>query len=398
MKYLILIPDGLADEKIPELDNKTPVEYASTPNFEFFALQGFRGFVNTIPDSIKQPGSDTANLSLLGYDPEKFKNLGRGPLEALSVGIDLKDTDVVYRANCVLFENEIMKSSNSYHIESDLSYQFIDYINDNIKIPGIKFFKGVGYRHLMKIDTTVVNDLFVEKIETVPPHNIVDEKIKDNLPTGPGSVFLIKVMNHISDILKEAKLNLNTKHKVSTLWFWGGGKKIEFKKFSDIWGVKGAVISGVDLINGIGRGIGFEVIKVEGATAYYDSNFYNKINAAIKALEKFDLVYLHTEATDEAGHDKDYAQKVKMIEKFDAGILKPAKDYFIANKDNLRVLISPDHPTPVRLGYHTNLPVPFIMAGADIISTGHDSYSENMVSDKNFHSGHSMMRYFLKGV
>lgn len=395
MKYLILVPDGLADERLPELDNKSPIEYAHTPNFDFFADEGLRGFVRTIPESIKQPGSDTANLSLLGYAPEKFKNLGRGPLEALSVGIDLKDTDIVYRANCVTIEDNNMKSSNSFHIESDLSYKYIDYINENLNIKGIEFYKGVGYRHLMKIDSSVIPDFNVEEVETTPPHNIVGEEIFKYLPKGKTSEFLIKIMNRIHEILLDCDLNINTQHIVSHLWFWGGSRKIDFKDFYSIWTKKGAVISGVDLINGIGRGIGFDILRVEGATAYYDSNFLNKINTAISALDKYDLIYVHTEATDEAGHDKNCKQKIKMIEKFDTEILGPVKEFYLANKDKLRILISPDHPTPVKLGYHTNLPVPFICAGAGIKKTGNKTYSEYMVSDLNFSSGQEMLKYFF---
>jgi 2,3-bisphosphoglycerate-independent phosphoglycerate mutase len=395
MKYLILVPDGLADEKLSEFDNKSPVEYANTPNFDFFAEEGMTGFVRTIPESIKQPGSDTANLSLLGYNPEEFNNLGRGPLEALSVGIDLKDSDVVYRANCVTIENGIMKSSNSSHIESDLSYKYIDYINENFKMDGIKFYKGVGYRHLMKIDTDIIKDFKVKEIETTPPHNIVGEKIKDYLPKGKTSDILNTIMNELTELFKNVELNNNSKHIVSSMWFWGGSAKISIKKFDTIWNKKGAVISGVDLINGIGRAIGFDVLKVEGATAYYDSNFYNKINTALSALKNYDLIYVHTEATDEAGHDKDFKQKVKMTEKFDKEILGPAKEYYESNKDDLRIMISPDHPTPVRLGYHTNLPVPFIIAGAGINKSGNNYFSESMKTENHFESGNEMLKFFF---
>ena len=177
IKYFIIVPDGAADERYKEYNNLSPLEYAKTPNLDFFMENGIGGIVRTIPISIKEPGSDTANLSLLGYDPEKFKNLSRGPLEALSQNIELSDDDVIFRANCVTIKNNKMISSNAGHIPSELSFKFIDYINENLKIDGISFFKGVGYRHLLKIDLKKIKNFKVEKIECTPPHNIVGKNI-----------------------------------------------------------------------------------------------------------------------------------------------------------------------------------------------------------------------------
>lgn len=395
IKYFILVPDGMADERIPALNNKSPLESAKIENFNFFLKQGIAGFVRTIPPSIKEPGSDAANLSILGYNPEQYKNLGRGPLEALSIGLNLEDSDLIFRANCVTIKNNVMISSNSNHIKSELSFKFIEYINEHLNIPGIEFYKGVGFRHILRIDTKLNPEIDISKLQCTPPHNIVDSQIDEYLPKGRGAEFLINLMNRIEELLKNCDLNNDLKFPVTTMWLWGGGKKIFLKNFEEIWGIKGAMISAVDLLNGIAFGIGFDILKVSGATGYYDSNFLNKSKTAIENIWKYDLIYLHTEAPDEAGHDKNYFKKIEMIEKFDREILEPIKKFYLQNSDNLRILILPDHPTPVRLGYHTNDAVPFIICGAGINSGQNDVFSEFIKPDFTFNSGTELLRYFL---
>ena len=400
MKYFILLCDGMSDYPLEKLGGLTPMQAAKKPNMDRLAKISELGLVKTVQDSMK-PASDVANLSILGYNPEIYYS-GRSPLEAGSIGVDMKPTDVSFRCNLVTLseeENFLDKTMIDYcagDISSEESAVLIEHINRNLGMPPFSFYSGVSYRHLLIWDKGTV-----EVGSLTPPHDILDKKIAPFINENPNSKALYALMEKSCELLKEHAVNLERikkgKHPANSIWLWGEGTRRDFPPFKEKYSLKGAMISAVDLLKGIGKFIGMDVINVPGATGYLDTNFEGKVNAAINALKSgTDLVYLHVEAPDECGHRGETEGKVKAIELIDGLILKPFLDAF-ANED-IKILICPDHPTPLSIRTHTNEPVPYLIYNSASKQKGADAFTEYFAeaSGNYISEGHKLMEMFLK--
>lgn len=397
IKYIVLVCDGMADYPIKELGERTPMEAAKTPNMNFIAKHGRLGRVKTIPDGFT-PGSDVAQISIFGYDPKKYYT-GRGPLEAANLGVELEDDDVAFRCNLVTVSGGKLTDYSAGHISSKEAGILIKFIDEHLGTNRIKFYPGISYRHLMVAKRGA--DAHLENIQCKPPHDITGQEIALNLPKGDSSGTLIKLMEESREILAKHEINLVRldlkENPANMIWLWGQGKRPNMPKFSEKYDLTGSVISAVDLIKGLGRLLGLEVINVPGATGYYDTNYEGKAKAALKSLEKNDFVFVHVEAADEAGHNGDLREKITAIERFDhlvlGNILKAFK-----HKHNFRILVLPDHATPVSRKTHASDPVPFGIFGQDVVARGFLNYSEKeaLKSDLYFEKGHELMDYFIK--
>lgn len=346
MKYFILLCDGAADEPLKELGEKTPLEYAHTENMDRIA-GGFTGMVRNVPQGM-EPASDIANMSILGYDPKKYYT-GRAPLELAARNIPLKENDAAYRCNFVTIENGVMKDYSAGHLSTEESEKLVAVLNENTD-SGWCFFPGVSYRNSLIWEGGDV-------VSTTPPHDISDKHILPFLPKGE----LLMVMEKVHPLLRNHPVNLRRRKKelneANYIWLWGGGKKPSFPPFKEKFKKTGAMVSAVDLMRGIARLIGFKVMDVEGATGFIDTNYKGKVEAAFKALEDVDLVYIHVEAPDEAGHMGDVELKIRAIELFDKEVVERVLDF--SQDKEVRILLLPDHPTPIALKTHTINPVPF---------------------------------------
>ncbi len=397
MKYIVLVGDGMADYPIKELDNRTPLEVARTPNMDFIAKHGRLGRIKTIPKKMA-PASDVANISILGYDPSKYYT-GRGPLEAANLGIELQDEDVAFRCNLVTATADTLVDYSAGHISSKEAAILIKFIDQNLGSDRIKFYPGVSYRHLMLIKNAAEERL--QDLECKPPHDITGKIISKNLPKGEGADILIKLMQDSRKILESHEINLVRidlkENPANMIWLWGQGRKLSMPKFQDKYGLEGSVISAVDLIKGLGKILGLDVIKVAGATGYYDTDYEGKAKAALKSLEKKDFVFLHVEAPDEAGHNGDLREKITAIERFDQLIVGTILKAFKRRK-NFRILVLPDHATPISIRTHTSDIVPFGIFGKGVIGRGFLNYSEKEAekSDLYFEKGYTLMDYFIR--
>ncbi|MFA5062506.1 MAG: cofactor-independent phosphoglycerate mutase [Candidatus Omnitrophota bacterium] len=399
MKYIVLVCDGMSDYPIPELGERTPLEAAKTPNMDFIAKHGRLGRVKTIPEGFI-PGSDVAQISIFGYDPRKYYT-GRGPLEAANLGIKLEDDDVAFRCNLVTVAADRLTDYSAGHISSKEAAILIERIDSILGTNRIKFYPGISYRHIMVAKRGA--DEHLEKLRCKAPHDISGEKILENLPKGDSSEIITKLMEDSRQILGKHEINLVRidlkENPANMIWLWGQGKQPNMPSFTDKYGLNGSVISAVDLIKGLGRLLGLEVINVPGATGYYDTNYEGKAIAALNSLKNHDFVFVHVEAADEAGHNGDLREKITAIERFDqlilGRILKSLK-----NKHNFRIMILPDHATPVAKKTHTKDVVPFGVFGQDIVARGFLEYSEkeSLKSDLYFDKGHELMDYFIKGA
>lgn len=361
MKYVIILADGMAGAPIRELDGKTTLAYANTPMMDELAGKGTIGLVKTVPDHMK-PGSDVANLSVLGYDPDQFYS-GRSPLEALSVGVQMKDTDVVFRCNIVTLSEEESYEEKTIvdHSSGEISTEDADILMDAVRqafdSDEIRFYTGTSYRHI-----TVWNQ--GEVLDMEPPHDHLGCKAGAYLPAHP---MFRDMMKRSYDILNNHPLNIQRaqqgKNKANSLWFWGAGVKPQLQNFKEKTGLSGAMISAVDLLKGIAVGAGMKVIEVPGATGSLDTNYDGKAQAALDALLKdnLDFVYIHVEAPDEMGHQGNMHHKIEAIENIDSKIIAPIIEKLDQSGEEYRLLILPDHPTPVYLRTHTSDPVPYIL-------------------------------------
>ncbi|MBU2541321.1 MAG: cofactor-independent phosphoglycerate mutase [Candidatus Omnitrophica bacterium] len=398
MKYIFLVPDGMADVEIRQLKGRTPLEVAKTPNMDFLASSGKVGMVQTVPKGLL-PASDVANLSLLGYDPLEYYT-GRAALEAAHLGINLSADEVAFRCNLITASNDDkLLDYSAGHISTKEAQVLIKFLNKKIGSDAIRFFSGTSYRNLVVINKSVFHDK--GKIICQPPHDIMTKPIKTNLPKGKGSQVLIKLMNDSCSCLKDHKVNHVRidlgENPANMIWLWGEGQLPKMPSFESLFGIKGAVISAVDLIKGIGKIIGLKVIDVPGATGYYDTNFSGKAQYAIDALQSCDFVFVHVEATDEAGHNGDLRQKITMIERFDNLIVGPLLEA-AKHMSGVRILVSPDHPTPISLRTHTNKPVPFVIFGAGIEADKAMAFSERIArqSELVFDKGFELIKYLIK--
>ena len=364
MKYIVVLADGMADYPLEALGGKTPLDFAKTPNFDYMSSKGTMGLVKTVPDTLS-PGSDTANLSVMGYDPEKYYS-GRSPFEAASIGIPLELTDITFRCNVVTlseeepYENKRVIDHSADEITTEEATELIKTINEHFKNNVLEFFPGISYRHILVWHNAP------KDYKLVPPHDILEKEIKNYLPTGADSSILLDMMKKSYEILKDHPINLNRKARglrpANSIWLWGEGHKPELSAFYDKYKVKGSVISAVDLIKGLGVCSGMKVVEVEGATGNVHTNYTGKAKAALKELEQGqDFVYIHVEAPDECGHRAEIDNKVLSIEKIDEEIVGYILNELGAKKEEFKLMVLPDHPTPISLRTHTLDAVPFVI-------------------------------------
>ncbi|MFA5927681.1 MAG: cofactor-independent phosphoglycerate mutase [Candidatus Margulisiibacteriota bacterium] len=363
MKYIILIGDGMADD-----GELTPLMEANIPNINRLAKEGQTGLVNVIPDNML-PGSDVSNMSIMGYNPHLFYT-GRGPLEAASIGVDLNPDDVAYRCNFVTIKHNIMEDFTAGHIKTIEAQEMIKLLNKELGTDRIRFYTGKSYRNLM-----VVKDGPID-FEATPPHDITGKDVREYLPQGQDSQL-------ISDLMEMSKRIFPGKYP-SQIWLWGQGRKPVMPSFQSKTGLTGAVITGVDLIMGIGRLIGLETPKVPGATGYYDTDYNAKADEALKVLKEKDFVFIHVEAPDEAGHEGNRPEKIRAIENIDEKILGKLLRELPSIDPEYRILIMPDHPTPLNIMTHTREAVPYVLWGKGIVQDSSERYNERDVNKANY--------------
>lgn len=364
MKYVIVLGDGMADRPIAELDNKTPLEYAKTPMMDKLAQKGELGLVHTIPEGMK-PGSDTANLSVLGYDPQKYYS-GRSPLEALSIGVPMKDTDVALRCNIVTlseeedtYEKRHMIDHSSDEISTEDAAILLEAVKKELEDDIMKFYVGTSYRHCLIWDKG-------EVVELAQPHDILGQCIENYVPVNYERLY--EMMKKSYDILVNHPINIERKakglHPANSCWFWGAGTKPALSSFEEKTGKKGAMISAVDLLKGIAVGASMKVIEVEGANGGLHTNYEGKAQAALEVLlgdGSCDFVYVHLEGPDEMGHQGSVEKKLQAIEWLDERIVTPIVEGLQAAGEDFRILILPDHPTPICIRTHSSEPVPYVL-------------------------------------
>ncbi len=406
MKYIVLLGDGMADRPHADLGGKTCLQAASTPNLDQLATLGQTGMVHTIPPGFP-PGSDVANLTVMGYEPGKYYT-GRSPLEAASIGVELGPDDVAFRCNLVTLRitggkssgsgrKAIMEDFSAGHISTQEARLLIEEIESKLGSDRIRFYPGVSYRHLM------IWKGGKDRIECTPPHDIQDKSIQDYLPRGDGDDIINSLMEGSIDFLQAHPVNKTRqeagKRMANSIWLWGQGRRPNMPTFREKYGLEGAMISAVDLMKGIGIYAGFEVINVPGATGWIDTNYVGKAEHALWALKTKDIAYVHVEAPVEAGHTGDLKNKIKAIEDFDefivGNIIHGMKQF-----DEYRILALPDHPTPVGIRTHSNDPVPFVIYDNTRERTSEPvPYDERLGERKDaliFKEGHALMDYFLK--
>jgi len=396
VKYAVLVPDGMADKPLEQLAGKTPLEVAETPNMDYLVSRGMLAQVETIPPDLA-PASDVANLSILGYDPKTYYT-GRAPLEAAHLGIDLKEGEIAFRCNLVTVADDRMADYSAGHITSAEASVLIKALNAALGSQNIEFFAGVSYRHLLLLKSADVAGLAA--CACTPPHDILGQEIAGHLPRGKGADVLRDLMERSKPALAGHEINKVRvdlgENPANMIWLWGQGLKPRIPSFKEKFHLTGAVISAVDLIKGMGRVMGLEVIDVPGATGYYDTNYEGKAAAGLKALDRLDFVFIHVEATDEAGHNGDLRMKITSIERFDKMIVGPFAEKVKKGAD-LRLMVLPDHATPVALRKHIADSVCVVMAGPGISHNGFSvlTEAEGYKSPQHF-KGHELMEEFLR--
>ena len=402
MKYLVLLCDGMADTPVELLGGKTPMQVADKPNIDALGKKAYVGMCRTVAKGLK-PGSDVANLSVMGYDPKECYT-GRSPLEAASIGIDLKDTDVTLRCNLVTlsddepYEAKTMIDYCAGDISTAEAAEIIKTVDEVFGKPPYRFYSGVSYRHCLLVDggTTDLGDM-------TPPHDISGRVIGGYLSRSANAAPLIDLMKKSYALLKDHPVNKERAARglrpANSIWLWGEGTKPAVENFESKFGVKAAVVSAVDLLKGIGKCAGMEVPEVPGATGYIDTDFEGKASAGIKAFkEGCDLVYMHFEAPDECGHRAEPENKVKSIEYIDKRALAPILDYLNSCGEDYRILVMPDHPTPIATKTHSSEPVPFLIYDSKTAETGVDSFTEAAAKGTGVfvEYGPDMMKMLLK--
>lgn len=364
MKYIILQGDGMADYPLEALGGRTPLEAARTPNMDWLAARGVFGMAHVIPKGFP-PGSDVGNMSIMGYDPAVY-HTGRSPLEAASLGVALGPQDIAFRCNLVTIggsgDDSFMEDFTAGHIGTDEAAEIIRDLGRELGGEGIEFFPGVSYRHLM------VWRNGQEKMETTPPHDITDQKIAGYLPKGSGAERLLRLMETSRSILAAHRVNQKRRseghRQATTIWLWGQGRAPALPPLTQRFGIRGGVISAVDIINGLGVYAGLERIYVPGITGFLDTNYRGKGEYGVRSLDKNDFVFIHVEAIDEAGHMGDVEKKIQALEDFDEKVVGTVLKGMAHRKD-WRVLLMPDHPTAIKLKTHVAEPVPFVLYSAE---------------------------------
>ena len=370
MKYLIVVPDGSADNPIDSLGGKTPLEAADLPCMDSLASRGEIGSARTVPEGIS-PGSDSANLSVMGYDPRRYLT-GRSPLEAASIGLEMTDSDISFRANLITvdpdgaeeYEDFVVRDHAAGDITTEEAAELVEALNDKLAEDGLYIHLGTGYRQCMIVDRSHPNGHTDYKC--VPPHDILDKRAGEYLPKGKGADHLINMMKESYEILKDHPVNkariARGLNPANSLWIWGQGTRPQLPDFNEKYGVDGAVISAVDLIKGIALFAGLEVLKVDGINGTKHTNFSGKAEAAIEAYRNGkNFIYMHIEGTDECSHQGDLAGKIKCAEDIDSKVVKPIYEYLRDSGDDFKILVIPDHRTPLAIRTHSSDPVPFLI-------------------------------------
>lgn len=398
MKYIVVLGDGMADEPIEKLGGKTPLEYADTATMDAMSKQSEIGMIHTIPEGMS-PGSDTANLSVLGYDPKKYYT-GRSPLEALSIGVDMKDTDVALRCNLVTvstddlpYEEKTIIDHSSGEISTEDAALLLEAVRKELETDTYKFYVGTSYRHLTIWDKGDV-------VPLTPPHDVLGQKIGKYLPQDE---MLRKMQEKSYKILSSHPINIERMKKgqnpANSIWFWGAGTRPCVTSFEEKNHKKGAMISAVDLLKGIAIGADMKVIEVEGANGGLDTNYEGKAEAAVDVLlnQNYDMVYIHVEAPDEMGHQGSVEKKIQAIENLDSRVIKIVKDALDRSGEDYRILVMPDHPTPICVRTHTSNPVPYMLYDSTDKKEGTLDYNEKAGKESGLFmaDGHEMMRYLL---
>ncbi len=402
MKYLVMLCDGMADEKSDVLGGKTPMELANKPMMEALAKKGEVGLARTVEDGMS-PGSDVANLAVLGYDAKKYYS-GRSPLEAASIGIDLKDTDVTFRCNLVTlseeedYEDKTILDYCADDISTEEARKIIETVEAELGDDEFKFYSGVSYRHCLVWDNGNA-----KPGKLTPPHDITGREIKDYLPTDVAREKLLPLMKKSYEFLKDHPVNKERvargKRPANSIWLWGEGTKPLLDSFEELYGVKGSMISAVDLLKGIAICAKMKSVDVDGATGYIDTNFEGKAQAAIDEFRSgAELVYVHVEAPDECGHRFEAENKVKAIELIDKKVLTPIVKALETDGEDFAVLVCPDHPTPLNTKTHSRTPVPYLIYRSNAeLTSGVESFTEAEAEKTGvfIDKGYTLMNRFL---
>ena len=395
MKLAIVLPDGAADEPIDALNGRTPLEAADIPQMDSIVATGRIGVVRTVPKGLV-PGSDVATMSLLGYDAKKHYS-GRAPIEAVAQSIPLGPQDIVFRCNLVNITDGEMTDFTAGHIRTAEASQIVASLNTALAGAGVVFHPGMSYRQLM-----VTQDASALDVSCMPPHDIPNEPVAEYLPKGKGAKKIREIMEAAAKVLADHEVNAVRRDlgelPATGIWLWGQGVVPIMRRFRQRFGVRGGVIAAVDLIRGLAKLLGWPIIEVEGATGFLDTDYAAKGRAAVAAIDEYDLVVVHVEAPDEAGHMGDATAKIEALEKIDSLIVGPILEK-LRTYDEWRILVSPDHPTPVEKKTHTDTPVPFCMAGSGVPKgVGPERFSERSAQQSDFRVelGHELMEHFLR--
>ncbi len=392
IKYILFVPDGLADFRVPEFENKTPVEYAKTPMLDSIVLKSEVGLAQTLVNGLPT-GSDVANMAVIGCDPKKYYT-GRGPLECVSVGVEPKDK-IAFRCNLVTVQENKMADFSAGHITTQESSELINFLQDNNKWLDVSFHPGVSYRHILLAPQDT------DSLECIPPHDIVGQDIEPNLPKGSASKLIIDIMNWSKNLLENHPVNkarvATGKKPATQCWLWGQGRKVSLPSIKDEFGLEGGVVAAVELIRSLGILRGLESVNVLGATGFVDTNYEGKAQAALEILNRKDFVFVHIEAPDEAGHMGDFKLKSQSIEDIDARFLTPLLQGLQKYK-RYRLLIVPDHYTPVSVGTHVPSDVPYLLFDSSISQKGVPRFTEENVISANTDkiAGHKLLEKLFK--
>lgn len=377
MKYFLIVFDGMADEPIEELDGKTPMQAAKKPNMDKIAELGIVGAVRTTPDGM-YPGSDVTNMNILGYDPRKYYR-GRAAIEAASLSIPMTSTDVAFRANLVSTDGKLMIDSTGGHISTEEAVELIKVIDQKLSTNIIKFFPGVSYRHIMIWHNGSMD------VKLAAPYKFHGEPFSKYMPEGDGDSKLSSLIFDSYEILDNHPINRKRKDEghlpANMLWFWGEGIMPTIPSFFKMFDKKGSVVAAVDLIKGLGKMVGLKVLDIPGATGYIDTNYLNKGRAAVECMQNGDFVWVHVEAADEAGHEKKLDKKIEAIQEEDDKVLGTILKGIRALGEDARILVLPDHPTPIATGAHSSAMVPFILFDSTKLQSNNLPYDERAVNE-----------------